>query len=123
MSIARRFDVDADLEKRVLAAIADQTRCPLSELSPQTDLFRDLGMDGDDARDLLLRLSEKFEINLENMQFDRHFGPEAGFNPLALLLPTWWQWLRQRLPVTIADLVEAARTRNWPIRHSEGANA
>ena len=112
-------DVDPELERQVMAAVADQTGCPLSRLSPQTDLARDLGVDGDDASDLLLRLGEEFGINLENVRFDRHFGPEAGFNPLALLLPSWWRWRRERLPVTIADLVEAARTHNWPIRYRE----
>ena len=111
--------MDADLEKRVVAAIADQTRCPLAQLSPQTDLFRDLGVDGDDARDLLLRLGEEFEIDLEKVRFGRHFGPEAGFNPLAMVLPRWWRWQRERVPVTIADLIEAARTRSWPIRYRE----
>jgi acyl carrier protein len=110
--------VDTDLERCVAAAIADEVRCPLSQLSPQTDLFQDLGVDGDDAHDLLLRLSQEFEINLENLQFDRHFGPE-GTNLFAVLLPSFWRWRRERLPVTIADLVEAARTHNWPIRYRE----
>jgi hypothetical protein len=80
-------------------------------------------VDGDDAHDLLLRLSEEFQINLQRMRFYRHFGPEAGFNPLAVFLPGWWRWRRERIPVTIADLVEAARTRTWSIQYTSGAGA
>jgi hypothetical protein len=64
-------------------------------------------------------LAKEFEINPESVRFDRHFGPEAGFNPLGTLLPSWWRWRRERMPVTIADLIEAARTQNWPIRYRE----
>jgi hypothetical protein len=122
MMVADFCTVDTELERRVMAAVADQTCCPLSQLSPQTDLFRDLGVDGEDASDLLLRLGKEFEIDLENVRFDRHFGAE-GFNPLALLLPGWWRWRRERIPVTIADLIEAARTRTWPIQYTSGASA
>jgi hypothetical protein len=110
-----------DLTARVVETIADQTRCHRSRLRLQTDLW-DIGVDGDDARDLLLRLSDEFEINLENMQFHRHFGPE-GTNLLAVLLPGWRRWRRERIPVTIADLVEAARTQTWPIQYSGGPSA
>jgi acyl carrier protein len=114
-----------DLSERVMQMIVDQTACRLSDLRPNTDLFRDLGVDGDDAHDLLLRLSDEFGINMENVRFDRHFGPEASlFHPLAAftpLLPRWWRW--QRIPVTVADLIEAARTQTWPIRYSEGIRA
>jgi hypothetical protein len=110
-----------DLAGRIMEIIADETRCHPSRLRLETDLW-DIGVDGDDARDLLLRLSEEFEINLENMQFHRHFGPE-GTNLFAVLLPGWWRWRRERIPVRIADLVEAAHTRTWPVQYSGGPSA
>ena len=106
-----------DLAKRVLATIANETGCRVSKLLPQMDVCRDLGVDGDDAHELLLRLSNEFEIAMEGMEFNRHFGPEAGFNPLALMLPSWWRWPRERIPVRVADLIEAARTPRWPIHY------
>jgi hypothetical protein len=76
------------LSERVVSVIAHQTGCPQSRLRHQTDLW-ELGVDGDDAHDLPLHLSEEFQINLQKMQFRRHFGPEAGFNPLEVFLPGW----------------------------------
>ena len=115
--------MSTDLAERVVSVIARQTGYPQSQLSPRTDLFRDLGVDGEDVRDLLLRLGKEFGINLQDVRFDRHFGPEAGFNPLAMFLPGWWRWRRERMPVTIADLVEAARTQTWPIQYSREQSA
>lgn len=85
-------------------------------------MFRDLGVDGDDAEELLLRLKQEFGVDLEGVQFERHFGPE-GFNPLALLMPSWWRWQRERIPIRIQDLVDAARTGKWPIRYPMGQDA
>lgn len=110
------------LTERVLSVIADQVACPRSRLLPQADLFRDLGVDGADAEELLLRLREEFAIDLRSMRFHRHFGPE-GTNLFAILLPGWWRWRHERIPVRIADLVEAARTQTWPIRYSEETSA
>lgn len=109
----------ADLHERVMQMIADQTGSRRSGLRLDTDLARDLGVDGDDARELLVRFSGDFEVNPMNLQFHRHFGPEAAFNRFALLRPSWWRWQSERIPITIADLVEAARTRTWPIGYDE----
>jgi hypothetical protein len=106
---------NAELSERVMQMIADRTGFHRSELRLETDLARDLGVDGDDARGLLVRFGSDFEVNLANLQFHRHFGSEAGFNPLALLIPGWWRWRIERVPITIADLVQAARLRTWPI--------
>lgn len=106
-----------NLAERVLAIVARQTGRASVKLTPQAELFADLGVDGHDAHDVLLRLREEFGINLEMMRFDRHFGPEIPFSPLALLRPNWWRWHSKRIPVTVETLIEAARTKRWPIRH------
>ena len=105
-----------DIEYPVIAAILDATRTR-KKLDLETDLFSDLGVDGIDAEKLLQRLSMQFGFSLQGLQFDRHFGPEAGFNPLALLMPGWWRRHRNRIPVRVADIVEAARTLKWPIKY------
>jgi hypothetical protein len=115
-------DGNSKLTDQVMEMIADRTQCNRSKLRPEADLFLDLGVDGDDAEDLLHRFREGLGVNLEALQFGRHFGPEA-FNPLVFLLPGWWRSKRQRIPVTIADLVEAARTQTWPIQYNEGPSA
>jgi hypothetical protein len=33
------------------------------------------------------------------------------------MLPSWWRWQRERIPVRVADLIEAARTHRWPIHY------
>ena len=79
----------------------------------KSDLFSDLGIDGDDAVEVFQKIKEEFEVDFSSMHWDRHFGPEAGFNPFALLLPSWWKWLRKRVPVTVEDLIAAILAKRW----------
>ena len=89
------------------------------ESSQDTDLFHDLGLDGADAEEVFKELQEDHGVDLGSLQWDRHFGPEAAFNPFALLFPSWWRWRRQRIPVRVRDLVEAIRTKRWQLCYPE----
>lgn len=68
--------------------IADRTGYRRSELRPETDLFQDLGVDGDDALDLLIRLRDDFAINMDEVQFKRHFLVGAtSLQSMAIVFP------------------------------------
>jgi acyl carrier protein len=79
----------------------------------KSDLFSDLEIDGDDAVEIFEKIKEEFEVDFSCMQWNRHFGPEAGFNPFALLLPSWWKWQRERVPVRVEDLICAICAKRW----------
>jgi acyl carrier protein len=92
-------------------------------VSLKSDLFADLGIDGDDAVEVFQRIEEKFEIDFSLMKWERHFGPEAGFNPFVLLLPSWRWWQRERVPVTVEDLITAICAKRWvKVYPGEGNN-
>ncbi len=64
--------------------------------------------------DLLAGFRERFHVDMTDFDFSRHFGPEAGFNPLIYLY--WLVFDRSALwkvPITVADLEEAARAGSW----------
>ena len=102
--------------------VAEWTRYPAEKLEPGTTLFGDLGVDGDDARDLLRAFARTFEVDLGAFPFLRHFGPE-GFTIRALA-----HWLAQVVkggspearaglePVHLRDLVRAAEAGRWTAR-------
>lgn len=46
-----------------------------------------LGIDGDDAVELLIHLHEQFGTSFEDFPYDRYFGPEG------LPISALWQWL------------------------------
>lgn len=109
----------AGLEQRVREFVARERAVPAERLRPDTTLFGDLGVDGDDAADLFAAFGREFGVDLRGLELGRHFGPEG-------LPPTFpSEWVRDFLrsgspeqraglePVAIADLVRAAVTKRW----------
>jgi hypothetical protein len=86
-------------------------------VSLESDLFADLGIDGDDAAEVFQAIKERFEVDFSTMEWTRHFGPEAGFCPLALLFPSWWRWHRNRVPVRVRDLVSSIQNKVWTLKY------
>lgn len=81
----------------------------MTSLTPLTSLRWDIGIEGDDADEVLLAFIKAFNVQPGNFRLDRHFGGE-GFN----FLP-WVLWKKPSdsgamYPLTIQDLCAAAET-------------
>ncbi len=108
-----------DVEKRVIEFIAAQSATSISRISPATTLFGDLGIDGDDAGDLLEAFVATFHVDLSQFEFTEHFGTEG----LGCSFPVFWFLAifgsgspEQRVglkAISISDLVQAARSGRW----------
>jgi hypothetical protein len=86
----------------------------VERLALDSRLQHDLGVDGADGWELIDAFSRGFDVDLAGFQADLHFGPEAGCNPLAYMLLFLLQPQNLRfVPITVKDLVEAARSRRW----------
>jgi hypothetical protein len=100
------------IEKRLYQFIRAQTG--ITELHPDMELMRDLKLDGDDAQEFMSEFSRWFSVDLGNFHYERHFGPEAGFNPFSSLYRLLLKSGKGRLePLTIADLLRAATHGKW----------
>jgi hypothetical protein len=106
-------DASDDMVERVKAFVAVHTLYPRRRMTLDTRLMEDVGLDGDDAVELFRDFAVHFEVDLSEINWDRHFGPE-GCNPVFAL---WYWTLGHRkhpmVPVTISDLVVAAEARRW----------
>ncbi len=98
-------------------------------LSPDTSLLKDLGMDGTDAVEFMEAFSEEFDVDMSEFEFDKHFGPEAGITPIHLLIYLFILLgrifkkdldLSGLIPITLRDLVSAAKAKKW---HKLNGNA
>jgi hypothetical protein len=94
--------------------VADETGGKADHLKLTTRLLHDLGVDGDDGPEYMQAFAECFDVNLSQFEANRHFGPEAGCNPIFYVYSVLFARDRpKRVPITIRDLVEAARRRKW----------
>lgn len=102
------------IEEQVKIFVAQQTVFKIDKISLSTELGKDLGVDGDDAVELLENFSEKFQVDFSAFEFDRYFGGEVSFDPFA-----WFAAILSRTavcnlePLTVQDLVDSAKAKRW----------
>lgn len=99
-----------DLEEQaVFDAVADilvrQMGVPARKVARGARITEDLGVFGDDGRDLLAHVSTRFEMDWGDMWPEIHFGTEGWGSRAAAYVPQ---------PVSVGDLVGALRSGRWP---------
>lgn len=107
-----------DLEKEVFELIASKTGCKIDKLTLDSRINQDLGVDGADAIELMDAIQEKFHVDMADLAFSRHFGPE-GFDLIYLirwLLSAKFRQANRLLPLYVRDVVEAARHGRWMLK-------
>ncbi len=107
-------------DQQVVAFVAHELAINASRLTATTDIVRDLGVDGADGADFMLAFGERFRVDLSSFDVSRYFGPEAAFNPLAMLFPGWWRQRRLLHPLTVGALIQAAKDHTWPTDSANG---
>lgn len=103
------------LFRRVRDLICELTGAAPEDVTEATCLQRDLGVEGDDAGELMTAFAERFGVDLDRFDFEAHFDVEAGFDPVRyLFLKAFRPKKLHKAPVTVSDLVRAVRARQWP---------
>lgn len=104
----------SETEQKVKAFLGEQIGVSPGMLTSETRLEHDLGITGDDAEEVMEAFMDRFQVDMSEFEFNRHFGPEWGCNPAV------WLWCRvftsrliQTEPITVDDLVEAAMQKKW----------
>jgi hypothetical protein len=108
------MDGPDDFERRIIILLSKVTGVPPDKLDRTSRLLRDCGLDGDDAAEFLKAYSAEFHVDLANFDFAKHFGSEAGFDPVTWAIRGLFSKGRKTLtPITVTDLVLSARLGKW----------
>jgi acyl carrier protein len=104
-------------EEDVLKLISEESGVSVFDISPESTLLGDLGIDGDDAWSLLESCSENFGLNLKNFKFQAHFRNEPCFKgPLYFFrkLKLGDEHLAaKKEKITVASLIQACKNGSW----------
>lgn len=102
------------IEEAVIDFVAQESSTPRKCLKTTSRLWHDPDIDGDDAAELMAAFACRFQVDMSEFKFDFHFGPQAAVNPVLYL---WWCAFEpdkpRFVPITSADLVEAATQKKW----------
>jgi len=100
--------LNGDYDQWVISLIAKMRDMPSDRISVESRLYQDLGIWGDDAAELFLEYSEAFSVDMTGFELAKHFPGEANFFNWAI------PGRKSRfVPITVRDLVEAAKQRKW----------
>jgi hypothetical protein len=102
-----------DHERAVLNAVSRKTGIPVYRLSLEDRLLQDLGIDGDDAAELLMDVSRAHGLDLSGLEFDRHFRSEPSLFSIFRYPSAKQRELAEKAPITIADMIRAVRAGRW----------
>lgn len=86
-----------------------------SKLSSQTDLVKDLGIEGDDFSDLIECFSRKYGVDMNSYLWYFHHR-EEGWNLGALIFKPPYTQVKT-IPVTPEVLLIAAKMKVWPVKY------
>ena len=100
-----------EIEKRVIHLVSEETGANINKISPETALLHDLGVDGDDADEFIIRFADEFDVDISEFQFEEYFGSEGGFCPFFIFSPSWWKGDHKLKRLTIMDLINAAKVK------------
>jgi acyl carrier protein len=109
---------------RVRGLVSGQSGVPASEITLETRLFEDLGMDGDDGADLLAAFGDEFGLDIRGLAPLNYFNDESSLTGYSLTVPVaafLSPAFRTRVEaasrglraLSARDLVASARARRW----------
>jgi len=93
-----------NIQIQVIQLLIDELNIAYEEVNLTSSLFHDLGVDGDDASDLLERFSKEFNVDISNFKFNDYFGSEVSF-VFKLFFPFSKKSFKK---LTVQDLIIAA---------------
>ena len=111
-----------NIEKTVIDSIARFSRLDKKKITLNSTLYKDLGLLGDDAVELFQAFQKEFEVDLSEFQFDRHFYPEPGACTISLFKPSTWRLKNPDIPITVSDMILAAKRKKWEIDYQKIQN-
>lgn len=86
----------------------------LERLTPTSDLFADLGIDGDDFFELEAEFEKRFSVDMSAYRWYFHHGEEGGPSIGRLVFRPPYRRVR-RIPITPELLLASANSHRWPL--------
>ena len=80
-------------------------------LGPETKLYEDLGMDGDDADEFIQEYIKKFDVDMSEFHFEHYFNLE-GFSLFSIIKSIFVQAPPLK-SVSLGDLEKSAIKGKW----------
>ena len=95
------------LSDDIIKFISDFSGVKCQKITINTTLLGDLGIDGEDAENLMLEYSKKFSVDLSEFVFNRYFNNEFPNSIFDILKKSNLE------PIFVDDLITSAEFGRW----------
>ncbi len=99
-------------EQEVIALVAKRTGRPESSITPEKTFYQ-LGIDGDDAVELIDELCRRYQVPAEKVDLNKYIGPEGAGLFNHILYAVSCKSSEERKELRIGDLIKTAEDRRW----------
>lgn len=90
-----------------------------SNLNSNSDIFSEVGIDGDDCDELLSKYSEKYSVDMSNFIWYFHYQEEGSINSIGKLFFKSPNQIVKEIPISPKMLTEFANSGKWEINYPE----
>jgi acyl carrier protein len=100
--------------EEVVALVAKKTGKPESSITPEKTFYQ-LGIDGDDAVELIGELCRRYQVPAEKVDLNKYIGPEGTglFNHILYAVSRKKKSVEEHKELRIGDLIKTAEDRRW----------
>ena len=100
-----------DIANIVLQVISKTIGMGVREITMESRVLHDLGLDGDDAIEAIQEISRKCSMDISEFNFETYFRSEPTLLTLLWFLPSQRRnRLDKKQPLTVGALIAAARS-------------
>jgi acyl carrier protein len=101
------------IEQEVIELVAKKTGKTKDKITPEKT-FYDLGIDGDDAVELVDALCERYQVPVEGVDLRKYIGPEGAFTVINHVFnAVAREGSVERKELRISDLIKTAEDHRW----------
>lgn len=90
-----------------------------SNLDSNSDVFSEVGIDGDDCDEFLLKYAEKYAVDMSNFLWYFHYQDEASVNGFGKLFFKNPHQRVKTVPITPKMLTDFANNKKWEIDYPQ----
>ena len=102
------------IEEEVIALVAQKTGRLQSTITPEKTFYQ-LGIDGDDAVELIEELCTRYQVRAGTVDLSKYIGPEGGglLNHIIYAFSNKGESSDEQKELRIRDLIKTASDRRW----------
>jgi acyl carrier protein len=111
--------IDMSLEDDVIALVSRKTGISSVKITPEKTFYQ-LGIDGDDAVELIAELCDRYQVPTNQIDLTEYIGPEGGFGVINHLFNAIiGDGGAAQKELRIGDLIKTAQDRRWFDQHKQ----